>query len=172
MEATRAVAQDGYDAVSMRQLAKTCRLSMKTIYKFCRSKDQLIAEAHLEGMTNFRARVAAHPSPGATPEERVLRVMRSFVDALEADETRSRTMLRALYSPDAEVGETRTLVGDTFATILDAALGDTELASRDAALGTLAHVMDSVIIGWLSRRHDVAWVLRELEAAVRVILRE
>ena len=170
MEATRAAAQDGYDAVSMRQLAESCRLSMKTIYKFCHSKDQLIAEAHLEGMMDFRSRVAARPPIGATAQQRVQRVVRSFANALEVDETRSRAMLRALYSLDAEAGELRAQVGESFARIIDAAIGETEVADRGAVISTLAHVMDSVIGVWLAQRHDGAWVRRELEAAVRVLL--
>jgi AcrR family transcriptional regulator len=34
MEATRAAARNGYDPVSMRELAETCRMSMTTIYQF------------------------------------------------------------------------------------------------------------------------------------------
>jgi len=170
MEATRAAAQDGYDAVSMRQLAESCRMSMKTIYRFCRSKDQLIAEAHLEGMMDFRSRVAARPPIGATAEQRVQRVVHSFANALEVDEMRSRAMLRALYSLDTEAGELRAEVGESFAKIIDAAIGETELADRGAVISTLAHVMDSVIGIWLAQRHDGAWVRRELEAAVRVLL--
>jgi AcrR family transcriptional regulator len=172
MEATRAAARRGYDAVSMRELAETCRLSMKTIYKFCRSKDQLIAEAHLEGMMDFRSRVAAHPPVADTAELRVQSVVRSFANALEVDELRSRAMLRALYSLDSEAGELRAQVSESFATIIDAAIGDTPIADRRAVINSLAHVMDSVIGIWLARRGDGAWVRHELEAAVRVLVRE
>ena len=64
MNATRVAARKGYDAVSMRELAETCRLSMTTIYQFCRSKDHLIAEAHLSNMESFRTRISARPPRG------------------------------------------------------------------------------------------------------------
>jgi len=64
----------------------------------------------------------------------------------------------------------RVMVGESFATIIDAAIGETQLADRAAVIGTLAHVMDSVIGIWLAQRHDGAWVRRELDAAVRVLL--
>ena len=172
MEATRVASRNGYDAVSMRELAESCRLSMKTIYKFCRSKDQLIAEAHLDGMLDFRSRVAAHPPVGATTQQRVQSVVLAFANALEVDELRSRAMLRALYSLDAEAGELRAGVSESFATIIDAAIGETSVADRRAVINSLAHVMDSVIRIWLARRVDGAWVRRELEAAVRVLLRD
>jgi AcrR family transcriptional regulator len=172
MEATRLAARDGYEAVSMRELAESCRLSMKTIYKFCRSKDQLIAEAHLDGMLDFRSRVAAHPPAGATTQERVQSVVVAFANALEVDELRSRAMLRALYALDVEAGELRAGVSESFATIIDAAIGAARVGDRRAVINSLAHVMDSVIRIWLARREDGAWVRRELEAAVRVLLRD
>jgi AcrR family transcriptional regulator len=171
MEATRAAARNGYDAVSMRDLAETCRMSMTTIYQFCRSKDRLIAEAHLENMENFRRRLSARPPQGATAEARVLHVMRSFAKALEVDEALSRTLMRAMYSLDPEVASARTSVGDAYRTMIDSAIGDEEIADRDAVIGTLGHVIDSVILNWVTRRHDVRWVRRELDAAVRALLR-
>ena len=169
MAATRAAAREGYDAVSMRELAETCRVSMTTIYQFCRSKDQLIAEAHLSSMQSWRERLEARRPRGATAEERVLQVMRSYAKALDRDETLSRTMMRAMYSLDPDASASRISVSGTFAALLDAAIGDEVLEDRDAVIGTLGHVIDSVILGWLTHRHDVAWVRRELETAVHAL---
>src|ERR1700722_19683187 len=130
MAATRAAARNGYEAVSMRELAETCKLSMTTIYQFCRSKDHLIAEAHLEGMEEFRRRLVARPPKGATAEERVKTVMRSFAKALEVDEVLSRTLMRAMYSLDPEVGPARTAVGRTYTSMIDRAVGDEPIEDR------------------------------------------
>jgi len=168
MKATRAAARKGYDAVSMRDLAVTCRLSMTTIYQFCRSKDHLIAEAHLSNMEDFRARISARPPRGATAEERVLSVMRSFAKALE-DEPLSRTLMRAMYSLDPEVSPAFESVGGEYTSMLDATIGDEAIENRDAVIITLGHVIDSVILGWLTRGHDTKWVRGELEAAVHAL---
>ena len=170
MHATREAARNGYDAVSMRDLAEACRLSMTTIYQFCQSKDHLIAEAHLEAMEQFRGRVVTRPPKGATAEQRVLRVMRSYAKALEVDETVSRTSLRAMYSLDPHVADARATVGDTYRNMLDVAIGDEAIPDRDAKVNALGHVIDSVIVGWLSGRHDAKWVRRELESAVHVLM--
>ncbi len=171
MAATRASARDGYDAVSMRDLAEKCKLSMTTIYQFCRSKDQLIAEAHLEGMEEFRTRITARPPRGATAADRVASVMRSFAKALESDELRSRTLMRAMYSLDPEVGPVRASVTSSYVAMIDGAIGTDTINDRHAAIGTLGHVIDSVIVGWLTERHDTRWVRTELEQAVRVLIR-
>ena len=168
MKATRAAARKGYDAVSMRELAETCRLSMTTIYQFCRSKDHLIAEAHLSNMEAFRGRISARPPRGATAEARVSSVMRSFAKALD-DEPLSRTLMRAMYSLDPEVSPAFESVGGEYTSTLDTAIGDEALDNRDALITTLGHVVDRVSLGWLARGHDTTWVRRELDAAVHVL---
>jgi AcrR family transcriptional regulator len=168
MKATRAAARKGYDAVSMRDLAETCRLSMTTIYQFCRSKDHLIAEAHLSNMEAFRARISGRPPRGATAEARVASVMRSFAKALD-DEPLSRTLMRAMYSLDPDVAPAQASVNRVFTAMLDAAIGDDVIENRETVITTLGHVVDSVILGWLARGHDTTWVRRELDAAVHVL---
>ena len=170
MEATRVAARRGYDEVSMRELAETCRLSMTTIYQFCRSKDQLIAEAHVENMERFRERLASRPPSGATPHERVRQVMWTFTRALDVDEPLSRTLMRALYSLDPHVIESRASTGAEYASIIDAAIGEVEIRDRQAVINTLGHVIDSVILGWLTRRHDLAWARSHLDDAVDALL--
>ena len=169
MAATRDAARGGYESVSMRDLAETCRVSMTTIYQFCRSKDQLIAEAHASSLQAWRDRLVARPPRGATAADRVMSVMRSYAKALDQDETLSRTMMRAMYSLDPDASASRASVSTTFAALIDAAIGDEVVDDRQALTATLGHVIDSVILGWLTHRHDVAWVRAELETAVRVL---
>lgn len=171
MEATRAAARNGYDAVSMRDLAETCRMSMTTIYQFCRSKDQLIAEAHIDNLDAMRERLLARPPAGATAEARVLRVMRGYVRALEDDDQLTRTLMRAMYAPGAHAAESTAAVTTTYNSLVDLAIGDAEVPDRVAMIATLGHVIDSVVINWMSGRHDAAWAKREIEAAVHVLLR-
>lgn len=171
LAATRTAARNGYDAVSMRELAEICKLSLTTIYQFCGSKDQLIAEAHLEGMEDLRRRLTVRPPRGATAPDRVAAVMRSFAKALDVDEVLSRTLMRSMYSLDPAVASTRASVARTYTAMIELAVGDDPIESRDAAIAALGHVIGSVIREWLTGRHDSRWVRQELEAAARVIIR-
>jgi AcrR family transcriptional regulator len=172
MAATRdAAVSGGYDAVSMRALAVTCRLSMTTIYQFCRSKDQLVAEALVGELEAFWTAQAERPSCAASVESRVLHVMHAWAGALATDEAVLRPLLRALYSVDAEVVPVRTLAGAGFVAMVDTAVGDTAVADRTLAITTLGRVVDSVNRAWLSRRHGTDWAVAELDAAVRAIFR-
>jgi AcrR family transcriptional regulator len=172
MDATRVAARNGYDAVSMRELAETCRLSMTTIYQFCGSKDQLIAEAHVSSMEDWRQHLEARPPRGATAEARVMSVMGSYVRALAAEGPLTRTLMRAMYSPDPRVAATRAGMTSTFTGLIDLAIGEVEVSDRAAIISTLGHVIDSVVLDWLSGRHDAAWAKAELEATVHALLRD
>jgi AcrR family transcriptional regulator len=172
MSATREAARGGYDAVSMRELAEAARMSLTTVYQFCASKDHLIAEAHLEVMEEFRAELAKGRRRGGTPEDRVRRVVRGMVNALERDEPLTRTLMRAMYSLDAGVAEVSRSVAGGFSAMVDSAIGDDEIADREAVIETLGRVIDSAIYGWLARGDDVARVRKTLEQAVHVLLAE
>jgi AcrR family transcriptional regulator len=175
MAATRRAARKGYDGVSMRELASTTKMSLATIYGFCPSKDQLIAEAHADRMEHFRARLDEDPPQGRTAEERVQAVAEGMVDALEKDEVATRTLMRALYSGGPGVGASRLAVSATYRAIVDAAIGDEDIPDRAAVIETFGFVLNSVILDWLtpgltSEGHDAAFAREALDQAIHVLL--
>ena len=175
MSATRRAARRGYEGVSMRELAATTQMSLATMYGFCPSKDQLIAEAHADRMERFRARLDEDPPKGDTAEERVQAVAHGMVDTLEQDETATRTLMRALYSGGPGVGSSRLAVSATYRAIVDAAIGDEDIADRAAVIETFGFVLNSVILDWLtpgltSEGHDAAFARQALDQAIHVLL--
>jgi TetR/AcrR family transcriptional regulator, cholesterol catabolism regulator len=171
MAATREAAHSGYDAVSMRELANATRMSLTTVYQFCSSKDHLIAEAHVERMIELRDRVVVRPPRGRTAEERVRKVMRGLSAGLDRDDPLSWAMMRAMYAPDPGVRECRQALAGSFVEMLDAAIGDAEVLDRADVIATLAHVVDSAILGWVNGSLEADGVYDELVRAVRVVLR-
>jgi AcrR family transcriptional regulator len=170
MAATREAARGGYDAVSMRDLAERTRMSLTTVYQFCSSKDHLIAEAHLEGMEQFRQSLSTGKRRSGTAEERVLRVMRGIVNGLESDEVLTRTLMRAMYSVDPGVRDVSTALGIAYRDMVDNALGDDDIPDREAVIETLGRVVDSVVYGWLARGETVAQVRSTLEKSVHLLV--
>ena len=171
MAATREAAHRGYDAVSMRELANATRMSLTTVYQFCSSKDHLIAEAHVERMLELRDRVVVRPPRGRTAEERVRKVMRGLAAGLDRDDPLSWAMMRAMYAPDPGVRECRQALAGSFVEMLEAAIGDAEVLDRADVIATLAHVVDSAILGWVNGSLEADGVYDELSRAVRVVLR-
>jgi AcrR family transcriptional regulator len=169
MAATREAARGGYEAVSMRELAETTRMSLTTVYQFCSSKDHLIAEAHLEGMDAFRRSVMTGRRSGSL-EQRVLRVVRGIISALDQDEMLTRTLMRAIYSVDAGVGEVNRSIAGAYHDMLEYAIGDDDIPDRDAVIETLARVVDSTVYGWMARGESVEHVRTTLELAVHLLV--
>ena len=90
--------------------------------------------------------------------------------ALEADGQLTRTLMRAMYSLDPNVAETRAAMTGTYTGLIDLAIGDADVPGRGAIITTLGHVIDSVVLNWLSERHDASWAKAELESTVHVLL--
>ena len=168
MAATRKAAQAGYESVSMRELAETCKLSMTTIYQFCPSKDQLIAEAHLSAMEGFRRRMEDAPLAGATGVDRLRALLGMYTDGLTGSES-SRTLLRAVYAMDPALGPIRAQLGAITFQLYDDAIGADEVPERSARIEVLGHVVDSALLSWLSKQHDADWVRERFEQAVTVL---
>ena len=146
-------------------------MSLNTVYKFCSSKDQLIAEAHAERMDEFRATLAARPPRGDTAERRVKVVLRGIARALEPEDVVTRTLMRSIYSGTAGVADARQSVTGSYRAMIDAAIGDVTIADRDAVIEILGHVINSVTISWLNNGWTAAQVARVLDDTARVLLR-
>jgi AcrR family transcriptional regulator len=172
IEATRELAAQGYEAVSMRELANATRMSLTTIYQLGGSKDQLIAEAHADRMARFRERWLRRPPTGETAEARVKQVLRGYVTALDRDRVRTLTMMRAFYALTPDVIDSRTSVRSTYVSMIDAAVGDEEVADRMAVIDTLGHVVNSAILEWMHGQRDAAGVHGILDDAVHVLFRQ
>jgi TetR/AcrR family transcriptional regulator, cholesterol catabolism regulator len=166
MAVTRQAARNGYEAVSMREIAREAQMSMTTVYQFCGSKDHLIAEAHLEWMEGFRERLLRRPPRGRTAAARVRTYIRQITDAWDNQPVLTLALQRAIYSVDPGVREVRALVGGSYRSIMDTAIGDEEIADRDIAIEMLGHVIDSVIYGWVCGSYDASEGRRILDRAV------
>jgi AcrR family transcriptional regulator len=169
IDATRELAAQGYDAVSMRELATMTHMSLTSIYQLGGSKDQLIAEAHADRMERFRDQLRRRPPRGSTAEARVKEVVRGYVLALDRDRERTLAMMRAFYALTPDVQDSRLSVGSTYVSIIDAAVGDEEVSDRTKVIDTLGHVMNSAILGWMNGSRDAAGVQEILDDAVHVL---
>lgn len=168
--ATRRAARGGYDAVSMRDLAREAQVSMTTVYQFCGSKDHLIAEAHLEWMESFRQQMLDRPPRGRTAAARVRTYIRQITDAWENQPVLTMTLQRAVYAVDPGARAVKAASGAAYRDIMDAAIGDEEVTDRDTVIEILGHVIDSVTYGWVCGHHTSEEGRRILDRTVKRLL--
>ena len=104
LEATRdELAASGYDKLSIDRIATAAGAGKQTVYRWYRSKNELVAECLLEGYVSFRAVVV--PDSGEVRGD--LRAwLRGFADFL--DRTENASLIRACTAAAAESDEVAT----------------------------------------------------------------
>lgn len=170
MATTRDAARQGYEAVSMRDIARSTRMSMTTIYGYCSSKDHLIAEAHLELIDRLGRNLVHAPPRGRSAQARLLRYMDDVIDAWQRDEVLMRTLQRALYSLEPGVSTVRKALHESSAVITDVLIGGDDVASRDVALEIIGHVLDSVTYRWVSGTVDLDEARQIMRRTIRRVV--
>lgn len=170
MAVTRRAARNGYDAISMRQIAAASSMSMTTIYQYCTSKDHLIAEAHLEWMENFRDEMLKRPPRGRSAATRVSTYIKQITSAWETHETLTMTLQRAIYSMDPGVRDVRAALARAYTDFMQVAIGDENVPNRDSAVEILGHVIDSVTHGWVTGRFTAGQASAVLQRTVSTLL--
>jgi AcrR family transcriptional regulator len=118
------IAARGYEALTMRELARASRVTVPTLYNLIGGKQAVLAAAVEEQTARFAARIERRGGP--SPAVQLLSVIDACVDELLRLPAYYRTLLRLLYGSDAAASVRRAV---------DRALG-AELAH---ALAELAH---------------------------------
>ncbi len=73
--------------------------------------------------------------------------------------------MRAMYAPDPAVRSSRRAVADSFAAMVDAAIGEADVADRPAVIVTLGHVVDSAVLGWVNGSLEAEEAYHEIGAS-------
>src|SRR5580700_10948364 len=102
--AVELASEGGYDAVQMRDVATRAQVALGTIYRYFRSKDELLAAALVEWAGSVERQVASRPPRGATTADRLVDVLRRATRAMERDANLTAAFVTAISSPDPAVG--------------------------------------------------------------------
>ena len=78
-EATRLIAERGYDAVSMRQIARAVGCSATAIYLFFENKDELLFTAVQGAFDEFVASLREAAASEGSPRERLARIGMAYI---------------------------------------------------------------------------------------------
>lgn len=101
---------DGYEAVSMREVARLAGMSTAKAYQHAGTKDQLLFEALMTLGERSTASVRARRPTGETPAERIEEVFSSILAQVALRPQLYRAMYRAYMASSPAIGEIEGLV--------------------------------------------------------------
>lgn len=173
--------QGGFEAVRLRDVAERSDVALGTLYKYFRSKEDILLFALNEEVTRLEQALAVRPPAGATPYRRVVEFFRRTSRALIGRPSLTRAMIRALTSAD-ELAVKVAAFQLRIARLVAAALRGEPAALAaplDAPAGApherataqaLMHVWFSALVGWSAGVHSERGVVEQVRAAAELIL--
>jgi AcrR family transcriptional regulator len=144
--ATELFATQGYDGLSMSQLAHEAQISKALLYHYFPSKRRLFEAALAEGAEELRQRT--EPRPGRPPAEQLSTTLNAFLEWVQERPTAYATLLD---SGSADVREIMAEVRSTTAARILTGLGEDgkQPATRAAVHGWLGF-LDGAILDWIA----------------------
>jgi AcrR family transcriptional regulator len=181
-EAVRLAEEGGFDAVRLRDVAEASDVALGTLYKYFRSKEDILLFALTEEVERLEASVQARPISGATPVERISSFFRRATSALVRRPDFARAVVRSIASGDPE--HTAKVAGFhlRMTRLILAALegspvvagspvpDDIGTARQRQLAGVLQHVWFSTLVGWAGGLHPAKAVAEQVETAASLIL--
>jgi len=173
--------QGGFEAVRLRDVAERSDVALGTLYKYFRSKEDILLFALDEEVSRLEQGLVARPPAGETPFARVVDFFRRTSRALIGRAPLARAMIRALTGTD-ELAVKVALFQLRIARLVAAALrGEPPdlAAPLDASAGsareraaalTLMHVWFSALVGWSAGLHGERSVVDQVRTAAELIL--
>ena len=158
---------ESIEALTMRDIASAAGASTATAYTYFASKEHVYAEAYVDGLHTLTERLRARPPRGATAADRVASVFRRAVEGAANAGNVVQAMAIALASSDPAVASSRPAVDEVFDEWMAIALGDAQIADRDATLQVLQLTMFAAFVAVAHDRLTLDQAARVLDLCVR-----
>jgi TetR/AcrR family transcriptional regulator, cholesterol catabolism regulator len=175
LDATLALAsKGGFDAVQMRAVAERAEVALGTLYRYFPSKIHLLVSGLAQEFERSQVKMDRTPIPGDTPYDRVLFVLGRITRSLQRDPNLTEAMTRAFMFADASVTVEVHAVGLRMERMFVRAMHGTdhEATEEDKAIArVIGDVWLASLVAWVTGRASASDVAREMELAVRLLLR-
>jgi AcrR family transcriptional regulator len=174
----------GFDAVRLRDVAEAAGVALGTLYKYFRSKEEILLFAVNEDMERLEAVMSERPPKGETPTERLseffARATRGFVRRPDY----AHAVLRSTAAGQATTAVQQAGFHLRLSRMVVAALrGEAPQSERPLAepVGSereqrialvLEHVWFACLLGWVSGLHPVKTVSERMRDAVSLLLEQ
>ncbi|HEY3671260.1 MAG TPA: TetR/AcrR family transcriptional regulator [Acidimicrobiia bacterium] len=169
--ATELAETGGYDAVVMKEVADRSGVALATIYRWFASKDHLLTEVLLVWGAQLSESLNADPPREGDAADRVAAALGRVIDVAGSRLLLASAVVEAVLSVERGPLDAQGDFHRLMTSWIDAALGEDEVAEREAVTEVLEHVCFSTIIGFASGRQGADYAKDQLASAARLLLR-
>lgn len=160
----------GYEAVQMRDVARTAGVALGTIYRYFSSKDHLLAAAMVDWTADLERRTAQRPHRNGSTADAVVEVIRRATRPMERDPRLAAAMVQAAAANEPSVTACQRQTTDIVERMLTAAMDGADPDRRARTARVLAHVWNSSVLRWANGSEAVGQIGNDLEDAARLLL--
>jgi len=172
----------GFEAVRLRDVAERSDVALGTLYKYFRSKEDILLFALAEQLERLEQLMAARPIAGGRPYARAGEFFRRATRALARRPQFARALVRAMATGDQDtavkIAAFQLRISRLISSALRGVAPDLESAidvesgsARESAIAhTLMHVWFSSLVGWSAGLRAERAVVEQVRAAAELIL--
>jgi AcrR family transcriptional regulator len=166
----------GFEAVRLRDVAACAGVALGTLYRHFRSKEDLLAAALSEQVSQLEAYMATHPAKGDTPIERITSFFKTATAGICRRPMLAQAILRASASCQPELAEKVARFHGRMMSMIARALrgSDNDRNGDDSRLEHVGSVLEQVwfaaLVGWGGGLHDQAAVIEQVRTAATLII--
>ena len=170
--AYRLAEEGGFEGVRLRDVAEASGVALGTLYRYFRSKEDILVFVLAEQLDAFEQAVTSHPPEGATARERARGVFGMLTRALTRRPHLAQALLRAVSAGEPETKEKVAAFHLRVSRlVLDALRGPEPATERlEAAAAILQQVWFASLVGWTGGLHDAKTVLAHVDDAAALLL--
>jgi AcrR family transcriptional regulator len=182
----------GFEAVRLRDVAAEADVALGTLYRYFRSKEDMLIAALNSEVESLEARIQARPMSGDTPLARVDAFFRAATKGLMRRPRLARAILRAAASGDHELAEKVAAFHSRMSAMILAAMHGEPVATQPvpstngdhahtplrvagddeiAVAGLLQHIWFSCLIGWAGGLMNQNEVIERMGSATALLTR-
>ena len=164
----------GFDAVQMRAVAEQADVALGTLYRYFPSKIHLLVSALGREFERAEAATRDKTIPGDTAHDRVMFLLNRTTKGLQGDPHLTEALTRAFMFADASVAVEVHAVGLRMEHMFVRAMhgADQPASEEDKAIArVIGDVWLASLVAWVTGRASASDVAREMELAVRLLLR-
>jgi AcrR family transcriptional regulator len=174
----------GFEGVKLRDVAEASGVALGTLYKYFRSKEDVLLFAVNEDSEQLLRVMAQRPPRGARASDRLVELFARATRGLTRRPSFARAVLRAIAASDASSAAQQAAFHLRMTRMVVAALRDEApdvAAPLSETVGTererrialvLQHVWFAALIGWASGLHPIGAVTQRMRETVGLLLGE